>query len=179
MTMRQYQPLTRLPNDIAFNWGAALTPAGPPSAFRLVGIRRTQPKTWEEGRIIVLVVDENGFPLPGVKVAFSYSTAHRFGVDDQFTWSPPQPWRAHIVPTEGSGQIEQVQGSVVRDGQPGGVTVYVVEPEYASDIVSGMGALSDHTGIHMTFQLRREGVTSFQQQLAELRARVTALEAGV
>jgi hypothetical protein len=174
--MRKYEPLTRVPTDFAINWGAALTPAQPPSAFRLVAIRRTQPKTWEEGRIVVLVVDENGFPLPGVKVAFSYSTAHRYAIDDQFTWSPPQPWRAHIVPAEGSGQIEQVQGSVVKEGQPGGVTVYVVEPEYASDIVSGMGALSDHTGVHLTFQLRREGVRSLQEQVDELSARVAALE---
>jgi hypothetical protein len=82
------------------------------------------------------------------------------------------------VPTQGSGQIDQIQGSVVREGEPGGVTVYVLEPEYASDYVTGAGMLPDHTGLHLTFQLRRQGVKPLTERLAEIEARLAALESG-
>ena len=173
-------PLTILPNDFQANWQADLTPADdhPNGAFRLVGIRRTQPGTWEEMRIIALVVDENGIAIPGVKVAFSYSTAHQYIVGQDFTWRPPAPRRADIVPTEGSGQIEHIQGSVVNAGEPGGVTVYCIEPQYASDVVTGLGALPDHTGVHLTFMLKRVGVLSIDERLANVESRLDALKRG-
>ncbi len=179
-------PLNVLPIDIQRDWQAALHKASVVysdaaknyGAFELVNIRRTQPTTFEELRLIVLVIDENGFPIPGVKVAFSYSTANQYLVGPDFKWIPPQPHRADIFPTEGSGQIDHVQGSVVQSGQPGGVTVYVVEPDYPSDYVTGAGALADHTGMHLTFQLRRPGVVPLSERLAQIEARLDALEAG-
>lgn len=177
--LQDYTPLNALPVDFQENWMAELnrpSTQSPNGHFYLVKIRRTSPKTFEELRIITLVVDENGFPMPGVKVAFSYSTAHQYLVGPDFTWAPPTPHRADIFPTEGSGQIEHVQGSVVQKGEPGGITVYVVEPEYSSDYITGAGALSDHTGMHMIFQLRRPGVKSIGERLADIEARLAALE---
>jgi hypothetical protein len=52
-----------------------------------------------------------------------------------------------------------------------------LEPEYSSDVVTGMGMLADHTGIHLTFQLRRNGVVPLMDRLESLEARVAALEA--
>lgn len=177
--MLDLSPLNVLPVEFQREWQAELHKATPNDngSFHLVKIRKTQPKTFEELRIIVMVVDENGFPMPGVKVAFSYSTANQYLVGDDFTWVPPTPHRADIFPTTGSGQIEHIQGSVVEKGKPGGITVYVVEPEYSSDYVTGAGALADHTGMHMIFQLRRPGVTPLSDRLQSLEERVAALEA--
>jgi len=120
-----------------------------------------------------LVLDENGSPIPGIRVAFSYSTADFYVITPGFLWTPPPPQRAFIVPTLGSGQIDQVQGSSVKQSEAGGITVYVFEPEYSSDVVSGAGMLADHTGLHLTFQLRRTGVRSVNDRLSALEAWVT------
>lgn len=172
------EPLNILPQDFQLNWQAELHRAeeNDNGSFHVVSIRRTAPGTFEEGRIIVLVVDENGFPLSGVKVAFSYSTAHQYAIGQDFTWIPPRPRRADIVATEGSGQIEHIQGSVVQAGEPGGITVYCVEPKYSSDFISGAGALADHTGMHITFMLQRPGVVPLDERLAEIERRLELLE---
>jgi hypothetical protein len=177
--MMNYEPLNVLPMDIQQDWMATLQQAVPTGegVFRLVNIRRTKSKSFEEQRVIVLVVDENGFPMPNVRVAFSYSTADQYTLSSDFLWNPPPPNRAFIVPTTGSGQIDQIQGSVVKEGQPGGITVYILEPEYSSDVVTGAGMLADHTGLHLTYQLRRTGVVRLLDRLANIEARLAALEA--
>jgi len=179
--MEAYSPLMVLPTEFQTEWQAQLHAASPNDngSFRLVKIRSTKPKTYEEQRIIVLVLDENGFPMPGVKVAFSYSTANQYEVGSDFTWVPPQPFRADIWPTGGGGQIEEIQGSAIIKGQPGGMTVYIVEPQYSSDYITGAGMLADHTGMHMTFQLRRTGVVPLADRLNSIEARLAALEAKV
>lgn len=177
--MMNYEPLNVLPGDIQQDWMATLQKATPTDkgVFRLVNIRRTRPKSFEEQRVIVLVIDENGFPLPNIRVAFSYSTADQYVLTPDFLWSPPAPSRAFIVPTTGSGQIDQIQGGGVKQGEPGGITVYIFEPEYSSDVVTGAGMLADHTGLHLTYQLRRTDVIPLMDRLASLEARVAALEA--
>jgi hypothetical protein len=178
--MRDYQALTTLPADIQVEWGAELRRAEPTEqgTFRLVDIRPTNGKSYQGQRIVVLVVDENGIAIPSVPVAFSYSTAERYIVGPDFQWSPPHPHKALVVPTHGGGEIDQIQGSTVREGEPGGVTVYILEPHYASDVVSGCGMLADHTGLHLTFQLRRTGVKPVLERLGAIEARLEALEAG-
>lgn len=175
--MKTNQALNTLPVDIQRDWMATLD-RQPIEAghFYLTDIRRTGARDFQSQRITVIVVDENGFPLPNVRVAFSYSTADQYFITPDFAWTPPAPPRAFIVPTQGSGQCDQIQGSSVKQGQPGGVTVYVLEPEYSSDVVAGLGMLADHTGLVLTFQLRRAGVVSFQEQLDGLSNRVRMLE---
>lgn len=178
--MMNYQPLNVLSTDIQQDWMATLQRQVSGQAqghFYLVNARRTKPKSFEEQRVIVLVVDENGFPMPNVPVAFSYSTADQYNLSSDFQWSPPPPNRAFIVPTAGSGQIDQIQGSSVNQGEPGGITVYLLEPEYSSDVVTGAGMLADHTGLHLTFQLRRNGVLPLMDRLANIEARLAAIEA--
>lgn len=178
---QQYTELNVLPPEFQTQWQAQLHKATPVGAgvFRLVNIYRTQPGSHQELKVIVLVVDENGFPIPGVKVAFSYDTAHHYVVGQDFKWIPPMPFQADIVTTSGGGEAEHVQGSVVKQGQPGGITVYCVEPEYASDYVSGAGALSDHTGMYLTFQLQRTGVVSVADRIKDIEARLDALESKI
>ena len=176
--MLDYKPLIVLPDDIQREWRAGLQPATPTAkgAFRLVNARRTEPGSFEEQRVIVLVVDENGLPMPNVKVAFSFSTANSYTLSQDFLWAPPLPHKAFVVPTQGSGQIDQIQGSAVKDGEAGGITVYILEPEYASDVVTGAGMLADHTGLHLIFQLQRTGVKPLSERLADIEARLAALE---
>ncbi len=179
--MIDYRPLNVLPQDIQRDWRAQLHKATPTEkgVFRLVNVRRTQSGSFEEQRVIVLVVDENGFPIPNVPVAFAFSTAKDYSLSQDFLWTPPAPQKAFIVPTQGSGQIDQIQGSPVKDGEAGGITVYLLEPEYSSDVVSGAGMLADHTGLHLTFQLQRAGIKPLAERLAEIEARLAALEGKV
>ncbi|MCG3207301.1 MAG: hypothetical protein FOGNACKC_00901 [Anaerolineae bacterium] len=176
--MKQYEPLNVLPVDFQVNWQAQLIPNTPTTegVFRLVDIQRTAPTGYQGQRLVAQVIDENGFPVPNVPVAFAYSTAGQYLVNEEFKWRPPLPYRADIVLTSGGGQVEHVQGSVVRQGEPGGVTVYVLDPTIASDVVAGMGMLADHTGVRLTFQLRRNGVVSLAERLAAIEARLDRLE---
>ena len=176
--MLNYEPLNVLPQDVQTDWMAQLHKATPTEkgVFRLVNIRRTAPKTFEEQKVIVLVVDENGFPIPNVNIAFSYDTADQYTLSNDFLWTPPSPQKAFIVPTQGSGQIDQVQGSAVKAGQPGGITVYPLEPEYSSDVIAGAGMLADHTGLHLIYQLRRTGIVPLMDRIADIEARLSFLE---
>jgi hypothetical protein len=125
----------------------------------------------------VQVQNENGVPLSGMPVAFSYSTAAPYLLTSDFAWLPPPPQRAFVARTDASGQIDQIQGDVVKQGEPGGITVYLLMPEYSSDAVAGCGMLSDHTGMLLSFQLRRVGYVSIEDRLSQMEARIKALEA--
>ncbi len=173
------QPLTVLPLEIQQKWMATLQRQVSPPAkghFYLTGIKPTAGAGYQGQRITVAVTDENGFPMAGVRIAFSYSTADQYLLTPDFLWTPPPPPRAFLVPTGGGGVIDQVQGSVVKQGEPGGVTVYLLEPEWSSDVVTGLGQLADHTGLFLTFQLQRNGVKPLQEQINELTHRVESLE---
>ena len=167
----------QLPIDIQREWRAQLHAAEPTDkgVFRLIAARPTAPKSFEEQRIIVLCVDENGFPLANIPIGFAYSTAPFYALSPDFLWQPPSPL-AFVALTQGSGQIEQIQGGGVKAGQPGGVTVCPLMPEFSSDYVSGAGMLADHTGLHLTFQLRRNGVIPIAERLTALETRIVALE---
>jgi len=177
--MLNLEPLLTLP-ETCRPWTARLERATPTDkgVFRLVNIRRTAPQTFEEQRVVVLVLDENGIPLPNVPVVFGYSTGPH--PVPYLTWRAPMPpYQALVVPTQGSGQIDQIQGSAVKPGQPGGITVYVGVPDIASDAVVGAGMLPDHTGLHLTFQLKRTGVLPLTDRLSQIEARVVVLEQAV
>jgi len=179
--MTNYQPLVVLPVDIQNDFGAEVFSATPTTGgvYRLVAARRTKPKDFESQRITVRVVDENGAPMEGVPVAFSYSTApDKYTLTADFQWQPPGPHRAFIARTGGSGEIDMVLGAegVVKAGESGGVTVYILQAEFSSDVVTGCGMLADHVGMVLTFQLRRTGVVPLDERLGSIEARLAALE---
>lgn len=172
------QPLVLLPNDIINDFGAEVFSATPTEkgVYRLVDARRTAGSGYQGQRITVLVLDENGVAMPGVPVAFSYSTADRYTLTSDFAWIPPQPFKAFITRTNGGGEADQIQGDVVKKDEPGGVTVYVMSPEFSSDTVTGAGMLSDHTGLYLTYQLRRTGILPLEERLGSIEERLTKLE---
>lgn len=176
------QPLNVLPFEIQRDFMATLQRQVIPQAkghFYLTDIKTTAGVGYQGQRITVAVVDENGFPITGARVAFSYSTADQYLLTQDFLWTPPPPPRAFLVPTEGGGQIDMVLGAegMVKAGQPGGVSVYILEANFSSDVITGLGMLADHSGVILTMQLQRNGVKPFQEQLDELAARVAELEA--
>lgn len=120
--MANFTPLVILPQDIQNDFGAELYSAIPAKmgVFRLVDARRTEGRSFEGQRITVLVVDENGIAMPGIPVAFSYSTADKYTLTQDFDWQPPGPHKAFIVRTGGSGEIDQIQGDSVKQGGAGG-----------------------------------------------------------
>lgn len=183
--MNNYTPLVVLPPDIQADFGAEVFSATPTTegVYRLVDTRRTQGSGYQGQRIMVLVVDENGQAIAGVPVAFSFSTAPKYTLTTDFAWQPPGPHKAFIARTNGGGECDQIQGSVIKANEPGGVTVYILSPEYSSDVITGAGMLADHTGLALIFQLRRSGVVSQADRLSTLEAwvmnfemRVVALE---
>jgi len=176
--MLTYNPITVLPPIFQRLWRAQVKQATATErgVFNLIGIRQNEAGGYRDGRISVLVVDENGFALPDVKVAFAYSSADSYILSPDFLWSPPSPQKAFLAFTGGGGEIDQIQGSVVKEGERGGVTVHILEPEYSSDYVVGAGMLADHTGLHLIFQLKRVGVKSMRERLYEFEARLHDLE---
>lgn len=172
------QPLMILPEDIERDFGSYLDRKGIPAAvkghFALVAAKRTEGGSALGQRITVLVIDEEGDPMPSAPVAFGFSTAGRFWLRSEFLWAPTWGRNALIVSTRGSGEIDLVLGrqGVIEKGGAGGVTVYVFDPEYSSDAVIGAGMLPDHTGLYLTFQRQPKGYKSKEDAIDELRASV-------
>jgi len=183
--MKQFTPINVLPQEVqrdfrAYLWIADDQGQPPEGEYKLVDIRETPGNGYRGQRITVLVVDENGEAIPNVNVAFSYSTAPFITLSNDFKWSPAYDlFNAFVAQTGGSGEIDMVLGAdgVVKDGQRGGVAVWVFEPEYPSDVIYGLGMKPDHTGVYCIFQLRRKGIKPALEELEELRNRVDALEA--
>ena len=172
------QPLVVLPVDLQNDFGAEVFSATPTvgGVYRLVAARRTEGGGYQGQRITVLVIDENGQPISGVPIGFSYSTADKYTLTTDFDWQPPGPHRAFIARTGGSGEIDQIQGSVIKDGQPGGVSVYILQPQFSSDVITGCGMLASHEGMYLVFQLLRAGVEPLDKRLLGIEARLAALE---
>lgn len=150
-----YSALKSLPMDIKQDWHASLVHGEVASdgIFKLIHAERTDGASSLGQRVSVLVVDKDNHPIPLVKIAYAFDTANFFVVDDNFEWTPPQPQKAFFDKTNGGGESNMIQGSGVKEGQPGGITVYVYEPTYGTDIVFGAGMLSDHTGLYLVFKL--------------------------
>jgi len=144
-----------LPNEFQQEWMAQLSKPAPTEKgkFNLILVERTDGSSYLGQRITVLVINENNIPMPLVKVAFSFSTAPQYLLTENFKWVPPAPQKAVIIKTSGGGQVDMVQGSGINKGEPGGMTVYVLEPEYSSDVVSGCGMLANHDGMYLIFKL--------------------------
>jgi hypothetical protein len=179
--MKKYKRLKVLPEDIQRDFGAELHKGRRAKeddiqgVFRLVDIHTTEPGSNQEQRVIANVLDENCVPMSGGKVAFSYSTAKQFVLGQEYSWMPPAPRKALLVNLTG-GVAEQIQGSVIQKGQQGGITVYVLHPDYSSDWIVGCGMLADHTGLCLTFQLQETSTPSILDELEILGNRVTELE---
>lgn len=168
-------PMVVPPQDIQRDWMLSLQhPSGYRSTFVVLDIRRTEPGSSEEQRIIARVVDEAGRPLADVDVVFAFSTGQQIIFPPTMQWAPPAPHNGGVVKTDLGGTCDFIQGSAVKPGQPGGMTVYCLDPNYPSVVVQGAGMLANHEGLCITFQLRRDGYT-----VGDLAQRVSLLEDAV
>lgn len=169
--------MKHIPFDIQQDFGTSLVEVEPTELgkFEFVSVERTRPGSWEEQRIIVEVGDESDLPFRA-NVAFSFSTAPRVLFGSEYEWRPPIT-RGVVLATR-CGEVEHIQGSYIRPGEPGGVTVVVVHPLYSSDCLPGCGMLQDHTGMRIRFRLVRPGVLSYREEILDLKRRVAALEKG-
>lgn len=145
--------------------------------YKLKDIKPTPGGGYMSQRIIVLVLDENGFPIPGVEVAFNYSTGKPIILRGDWKWSPLiGSITGDVVTTRGSGEVEHIQGSAVKEGEAGGVTVWIKDPERNCDIVSGLGMLADHTGVYMTYQRKDRGVLGFEERLEKIETLIAKMD---
>ena len=178
--------LMELPFDIMRDYRAQLHKAKvdrAEGAFRLVDIRQAS-GGHEEQRLQAIVLDNNGMPIAGARVAWAFSTADAFTLtnegEDKWLWSPPPPHKAKITRTQGGGMTELILGpqGTVKPGEAGGVTCYVFERRYTSDVVSGLGMLAEpvHSGLILVFQLVIEGILPLSERLEAIEARLAALE---
>ena len=192
--MQTYKPLNLMPTAFQTALGAGLEPhpglnfdQEEIGVWRLVDIDWTRAKGHQEGRIIVQTLNEDGFVMPNVPVVFSWDTlaSPPLIVTPDYQWRPPIRRHIYERETEGSGQIELILGAegIVQEGGVGGVSLFINMPEYASDYLTGLGMKPDHTSLLIKMQLRRPGVVSLADEVANLRhdvgnltQRVIALE---
>ncbi len=177
-----------LPMEVQQKWHGALFSAPMDEEvgnWRLVSVRKTNPVGYQGGKVIVQLLDENERAIPNVDVVFAYDTGKRvylqLGIDDEvvpeWRWGPPAiGLRGDVVTTGGDGMAEHVQGGVVKDDEPGGITVWIKDPQRPGDYVTGMGMLHDHTGILLTFQKQDVGVVSDAERMASIEANMKVLE---
>lgn len=174
--MKIYSELKQLPEVFQRKWMANIQKAVPGvnsrGVYSLVDIKQTPGRSNRGQRVIVRVVDINGFPVPDVPVMAHFSTAKRdfLVLDETFTYNIPPTIRNGLLEfTTGAGEIDFIQGSPVKMGEPGGMTIYLPDPYMPSDIVTGMGMLEDHTGVLLVFQERVENYISLTAMMQKLR----------
>jgi hypothetical protein len=173
-------PLEFLPIEIQARWHASLYSAPPDpevGAYKLLQIEPTEPKGYMGQRITVLVLDENERPIPNVEVVFAYDTGKQIFQEGIWKWVPPSEGRkGDVVPTRGDGMAEHIQGSVVKDDEPGGITLWIKDPDRPCDYMRGLGMLYDHTGLYVVYQRQDAGVVSDNERLTNLELNQQALE---
>jgi hypothetical protein len=175
----QYPAIKSLPRWICEDIGASLKKEEPISegVYRLVKVGKCRPG--EDRRIKVNVLNEEGYPEPGVMVVFAFTTG-RDTIPFHLTagWQPPPPYKAKVEPTQGDGATDLVLGpeGVVKKGQRGGVTVYLAGEGFSSDVIDGLGMYADHTSPELTFQKFPNGYVSRGNRLDHIEDRLMALE---
>ena len=173
--------LTRVPTDISSieAWQGVrirhvFTQFGG-GAFRVVGMSKLATGS-NDRRIRVNLIDEDGNAITDLAVAFGYSTAGLLHLGAEFDWQPSLT--NAFVASYQNGNYEMILGAdgVINEGEVGGVTVCALHPKYPSDEVSGLGMLSDHTGLGVTFQLQTPEIDSIGERLDEIEKRLYNLE---
>jgi len=183
MLLTDMQPLVEMPDDINADYGAEIVEpvANEYGRFRVLHVARTAPKGWQGQRIVVLVLDQNYRPIPLMPVAFAWDTyKERYSLDG-FKWTPPGAGPEHkrvafIEPTQGSGQIDVIQGSGIEKGGKGGTRVWVHHPLLPSAYVDGAGMLADHSGMFIVFVAELVGVLPLEKRLEIIELRLNNMQ---
>jgi hypothetical protein len=170
------EPLKTLPEVIQMKWHAQLHQGDDDPRVGIYNLVDIEPAPHPGQQIEVLVLDENERPIPNIDVVFSYDTGNFIILEGEWYWTPPSARRGDVVRTGGDGTAVHTQGSVVKDDEPGGITVWIKDPQRACDWVTGLGMLSDHTGIRMIYKRKDVGVESDRAALILLRHYVLRVE---
>ena len=104
-------------------------------------------------RIVVQVLNEDSLPLNNVTVGFHFSTYRKRKIfSGNWLWKPTHT-NYFETKTRG-GMAELILNKPTPDGGVGGVSVEILQPEYSSDFVSGLGMQADHSSPLLTFVLK-------------------------
>lgn len=126
--------------------------------------------------VTVVVVDENNIPMHSVPVGFFFDTGTPMPVHN-LNWNTGLLPKGTMDTTYGGVPAQLILGAdgVIKKGEPGGVSVAVMHPDFSSVVLKGAGMKADHTGMIITFKLQRAGVQSYEERITQLEAQVAEL----
>jgi hypothetical protein len=121
--------------------------------YGLVDVFETTQLGGDSGKVNVLILDKDEIAKPLVQVAFTWSTGDQILLDENWVWRPPYPWKG-VAPLAPLGHVELVLNNdgVVKDGEPGGINVWIFDPKVPSTAFIGAGMQGDHTGLWLIFK---------------------------
>lgn len=133
----------------------------------------------EEQNHIVLVIDENGRPMTGIRVVFGFDSGPHHDTPKR------TKWRGQPRVTHGNVQYALL-GLAKHTAGEGGEDIWIHNIEddgwvrYSSDIAKNCSivpaVLNNHTAVMITFQLQRAGVVPEKDMIADMANRLGRLE---
>jgi hypothetical protein len=173
-------PLTFIPPEM-HPWGLQLVTPEPSEfgAFHLIGVEQASIETHHQ----VEVIDEDGKPMRGVWVIFGWDTGPAINMPVRINH-----WRDAPAVLRGNAQRTNAMGYAQHTFGEGGEDIWIWDRNkdgdllYPSAIVKNCTwqrtpvANFEHTGVAISFQLKRTGVTPAADRLAALEAWVTGLD---
>lgn len=175
-----YEPLTFIPPEMT-PWGLQLvTPETSEfGEFVLIGIEQASIESHHQ----VEVVDEDGKPMRGVWVIFGWSTGPAINMPTRINH-----WQNGPTSLRGNAQRTNAMGYAQHTFGEGGEDIFIWDRSkdgdllYPSPIVRNCTwqrtpvARFEHTGVALSFQLRRVNVIPAADRLSALEAWVTTLD---
>lgn len=174
------EPLTYIPTEM-HPWGLQLVTPEPSEhgAYHLVNVEQAS----IEGHHQVEVIDEDGRPLRGVTVIFGYDTGNPINMPTRVNH-----WRDAPTVLRGNAQRTNSAGYAQHTFGEGGEHIWIWDRNKDGDLLYPSAIVKnctwvrtpvgrfEHTGVSVTMQLRRTGVTPAADRLAALEARTSELE---
>lgn len=174
------EPLTFIPPEMN-PWGLQLITPEPSEfgAYHLVGIEQAS----IEGHHQVEVIDEDGRPVRGVVVIFGFDSGPSINMPTRINH-----WRDAPTVLKGNAQRTNAMGYAQHTFGEGGENIWIWDRNREGDLLYPSAIVKnctwqrtpvgrfEHTGIALTFALRRTGVTPAAERLSALEAWVTKLD---
>lgn len=174
------EPLIFIPPEMN-PWGLQLITPEPSAhgAYHLVGIEQAS----IEGHHQVEVIDEDGKPMRGVVVIFGFDSGPSINMPTRINH-----WRDAPTVLKGNAQRTNAMGYAQHTFGEGGENIWIWDRNREGDLLYPSAIVKnctwqrtpvgrfEHTGISLTMQLRRTGVTPAAERLSALEAWVTKLD---
>lgn len=176
-------PLTHIPPQMA-PWGLQLVTPEPSEfgAYHLIGVEQASIETHHQ----VEVIDEDGKPLRGVIVVFGFDSGKDINMPARVNH-----WRDGPTVLKGNAQPTNAMGYAQHTFGEGGEDIFIWNRNddgdilYPSAIVRNCTwqrtplARFEHTGVALSFQLKRTNFIPAADRLSALEAWVTTFEARI